>query len=159
MALLDSILGARMNGAQSNPFEQWKRMQANPFTRSIPGSEYLDGLGQMGGGMGQMGGMDQASNFDPMAQMNQQNYGDQQAPTDFAGVPPGLPNLPESMQGFGFGQNAPQMNVNSNLRQSLIKALLQQMMQQSQGPFNGGFMGGMDQSGMGGMGGSQDYGF
>lgn len=143
MALLDSVLNGGMNGS-NNPFEQYKQMQANPFTRALPGSEYLSGMGQMGG-------------FDPMLNMEQQSSSFEQIPTDFAGVPPGLPNLPESLQGFGFGQTAPQMNVNSSLRQNLIKTLLQQMMQQSQGPFNGGFMGGMP--GMNGMDRSQDGGF
>ncbi len=147
MGLLDQMMGG---GMQGNPFAQYQQMQANPFTRQIPGTEYLGGMGQdsgnpMGGGMGAPQDMP---------------YNESQIPTDFAGVPPGLPNLPEDMQGFGFGQAAPEMNVNNGLRQSLIQNLLSQLMQQSGS--GGGMMGmarqrpmpGMGQGGMGGgMGG------
>lgn len=145
MGLLDGMMGQQMGGMQENPFAQYQQMQANPFTRQIPGTEYLSGFGQMGGGLEQpMGGqgMDQGGAI----------------PTDFTGVPPGLPNLPENLQGFGFGQSAPEMNVNSNLRQNLIQQLLQQLMGSQAGGFNGGFMGGQGGS-MPGMGGMQNGGF
>lgn len=132
MALLSSLLGG---GGMSNPFAEYKQMQANPFTRMIPGSEYLGGAPSLPGLLQSQGGMDQ---------------GDASTiPTDFAGVPPGLPNLPQNLQGFGFGENAPQMNVNSNLRQGLIQQLLEQLSPQLGGagqPFNGGFMGNMGQN-------------
>lgn len=123
MALLDSILGMRMNG--QNPFEEFRRMQANPFSRALPGSEYLPNGGQPPGPA-------------PLGSAGLPK-GESVIPTDFAGTPPGLPNLPEDMQGFGFGQSAPKMNVNKGLRQDLIQQLLQQL------------MGGMD--GLPGMGG------
>lgn len=131
MALLDSILGMRMNG--QNPFEEFRRMQANPFSRMLPGSEYLPGGGQPQGPA-------------PIGSAGLPK-GESVVPTDFAGVPPGLPNLPEDMQGFGFGESAPKMNVNKGLRQDLIQQLLKQLMPQL--PF--GLPGGMP--GLGGMGG------
>lgn len=140
MGMLDSLLGG--GAMQQNPFAQYQKMQANPFTRMIPGSEYLSGIpGQqsdfgfinnMGNGMGGAG-----ENTDIM----------NTTPTDFAGVPPGLPNLPQDMQGFGFGSAAPEMNVNNNLRQNLIQQLLKQLMSQGgMGDMDG--MGGMNRSGI-----------
>jgi len=160
MALLDSVLGMQMQG-QQNPFEQFRRMQADPFTRMIPGTEYLGQLGGMGGGMsGGFGDSMPGNGFDQVQAVDQAGGNTDFGPTDFAGTPPGLPNLPDNMQGFGFGQNAPQMNVNNNLRQSLIQSLIEQMMQQAQGPFNGGFTGGMGGGfGGGGMGGGGMGGF
>lgn len=122
MALLSQLL----SGQQQNPFAQYQQMQANPFTQQIPGSEYLGIADDSIGGANAFGA--QSGQVTP----------DMGVPTDFAGAPPGLPNLPENLQGFGFGQNSPQMNVNSNLRQDLIKQLLTQLMQQS----GGGMMGG-----------------
>jgi len=53
---------------------------------------------------------------------------------------PGLPNLPQSMQGFGFGQNAPEQNENAGLREKLIGQLLNSLMTQGQGIMGGGGM-------------------
>lgn len=137
---------------------QYRQMQANPFARSIPGTEYLGGMGQgaMGGGMPGMG----QNQFggpapDSFGGPNLQQGG--QVPTDFAGTPPGLPNLPQDMQGFGFGQTAPEMNVNRSLRENLIKELLDQLqggMQPMPGMMPGSMpgMGGGMIGGMGGMG-------
>lgn len=110
------LLGGGMQ--QGNPFAEYKQMQANPFTRQIPGTELLGGMGQ---------GMGNAGNMGPMG-MDPTTQGGNDVATDFAGVPPGLPNLPESMQGFGFGQSAPEMNVNSQLQESLLQQLIQQLM-------------------------------
>lgn len=112
---------------QDNPFLQYQQMQANPFTRQIPGTEYLSGMnGNMGAG--NMRGMP------GIAGMQQQP---QEPPTDFAGVPPGLPNLPQDLQGFGFGETAPQMNINNKLQENLLQQLIQQLM----GVQNGGSQG------------------
>jgi len=135
MGMLDSIFGG--GAMQENPFAQYQQMQANPFTRMIPGSEYLSGM--PGQGMQEMQGFPST-----MSQSPENPY-----PTDFAGVPPGLPNLPEDLQGFGFGQTAPQMNTNSNLRQNLIQQLLKQLM--SQGGMGGQAGGMMQPSPMGDM--------
>ena len=111
--------GILSGGMQDNPYAQYQQMQANPFTRQIPGTEYLSGMnGQMGGG--NMGGMP------PMNAAPQEQQ--QEVPSDFAGVPPGLPNLPQDLQGFGFGETAPQMNINNKLQESLLQQLIQQLM-------------------------------
>lgn len=147
MGLLDGMMG----GGQ-NPFEQYQAMQANPFTQQIPGMEYLSGMGNPMQQGGQLPG-----GFNPQEQGMPQPGLQEGVPTDFAGVPPGLPNLPQDMQGFGFGEGAPQMNINTNLRQDLISQLLQQLMQ--------GGMGGMQQGmpqmgqGMGNMGPMDQGGF
>lgn len=125
MGMLDSLFGM----GQDNPFAQYQQMQANPFTQQIPGMEYLGGMGQASpGGMPGMGSPDSIG----MGVDRTQPEGNGVA-TDFAGTSTGLPNLPESMQGFGFGQSAPQMNVNSGLRQNLIQELLKQLMGQNMG--------------------------
>lgn len=138
-----AILSQPFGQMQQNPFVQYQQMQANPFTRQIPGTQYLNqpmqGMSPMGGapgampmnpmGMGQMQPQMGAPRFNPRLGTGNLPQGESVVPTDFAGVPPGLPNLPQDLQGFGFGQMAPKMNVNTNLRSNLIQQLLQQLMQ------------------------------
>lgn len=112
--------GILSGGMQANPFAQYKQMQANPFTRQIPGTEYLSGMSGMSGG-----------NLGPMGMSGAPGQADANVPTDFAGVPPGLPNLPENLQGFGFGQMAPEVNVNGNLQENLLQTLIQQLLAQN----------------------------
>lgn len=125
MALLSQMLGA--GAGQQNPFAQYQQMQANPFTRQIPGSQYL------GSPMPQMG---------PRLAPSQGELGQNVVPTDFAGAGGSLPSLPDEMSGFGFGQMAPKLNTNNSLRDNLIQDLLRNLMQSQQG---GGNFGGMQQ--------------
>lgn len=143
MALLDSLMGMQNNqdmgsnaswlapnnssmmGMAQNPFIQYRQMQANPFTRMLPGSEYFNQTGS-----------DYLNSFGSRGQ-NPDDFN--QVSTDFAGTAPGLPNLPDNLMGFGFGQTAPEMNVNDSLRQTLIKSLVDQMMNGSIGLSSGGY--------------------
>lgn len=105
-------------------FQQYK---ADPFSKSLPGTDLL-GDGKMG--------IPEPQN--PMEQQFKQQ--EQLAPqqpgrnnvisTDFADTQPGLPNLPDSFQGFGYGQFAPKTHEGDPLRQKLIKQLLDMMQRQ-----------------------------
>lgn len=96
--------------------QQAQAQSVNPMERPVAGSEYLQGLGQLPGPVG----------MSPEALQAMQGMGG----TDFANVPPGLPNLPDSFGGFGYGQTAPKMNINQSqqLRQQLLQQLLGQAM-------------------------------
>lgn len=95
--------------------------QSDPFAQNIPGQELL--------------GMPQQQ---PMQQPQNPSFADQlaqQEPPPEMMQPQGLPELPEEMGGFGFGQTAPQMTGGQGLgqqdiglRQQLISQLLPQMM-------------------------------
>ena len=90
---------------------QMQAQNVNPMERPVAGSEYLQGLGQLP--------------MEPDVYMPQMMG--QEIPTDFAGMAPGLPNLPDSFSGFGYGQQAPEMRDNmSRLRDQLIQQLIGQ---------------------------------
>lgn len=115
MALLNNM---------GNPFAQFAQMQKDPFTRQMPsffGQQQMPSMGGLLGQGGNMGAM----------QMQGAQMPDQSMPTDFAGTSAGLPNLPESMQGFGFGQTAPELNVNASFRDNIIQQMLSTFMQKS----------------------------
>lgn len=128
--------------------------KSDPFSKSMPGSNLL-GDGKLSGQEPQMS-MEQ--NIGQQPQLRPQMPGENQViSTDFADTQPGLPNLPDSFQGFGYGQFAPQTHEGNPLRQQLIKQLLD-MLQKSGGlqsmPGMGGAMdGGMPTGFLDGMGG------
>lgn len=115
--------------------------RADPFSRPLPGTGLM-GDGNLAPPMPQMPQMPQQPGLNqmgPMSQMGQEmnppdNFSS--VPTDFANTQPGLPNLPDSFKGFGFGQFAPQEVQPMGLRQQYIKQLLGQFMPQMPG---GGF--------------------
>lgn len=88
---------------------QYRMQQSDPFTKMIPGEQYLGGGFNKG-----MQGMSSAVG----GQSSMMGFESPQAPgadlripfpgynAPFAGVK-GLPNLPDSFTGFGFGQTAP----------------------------------------------------
>jgi len=145
--------------------QMMQTQRQDPFSRPMPGQGLLgDGnmaSPQMPQGpqapgpemMGQMPGMDMGG--------MQGNPGMMQAPTEFADTQPGLPNLPSSFGGFGFGQFAPEEVQPMGLRQQYIQQLMKTMPQmagalgQSLSPIQGGAMGQIPRMPprMGGMGG------
>src|SRR3990167_9668705 len=97
-------------------FMQMRAQNANPMARPIAGSEYLQGLGQGGGG--QMPQQMPQGMPGQMPQMGQQMPQQQ-----------GLPELPEDMSGFGMGAMKPQAYTpEPSLRRKLIEELLGQLM-------------------------------
>lgn len=117
--------------------QMMQTQKQDPFSRPLPGQGLL-GDGNMASPqmkqpigpemMGQMPGMDMGG--------MQGNPGMMQAPTDFSDTQAGLPNLPSSFGGFGFGQFAPQETQPMGLRQQYIQQLMKMMPQ-------GGMGGGM----------------
>lgn len=151
-------MGQGLGSLQSDsidPTQILQMLQASnkdPFSRSLPGEGLL---GQGGMGLPQMPGLAQQQQNNP-----QQGMGAPQMPgmstisTDFTGTQPGLPNLPDSFLGFGYGQFAPQEvktgqgsqgGMPGGMRQQMIMQMLQHLMPQLQA-------GGQDQM-SGGMGG------
>lgn len=156
---MSGMLNQGMGGMDPQSLMQMLKMgQKDPFSRPMPGE------GLMG-----LGGMAMPESAHPQApglmdtQMNnpQQGMGGPQLPgmstisTDFANTQPGLPNLPDSFLGFGYGQFAPKEvgtgpgqegGMQGGMRQQMIMQMLQQLLPQMQ-------QGGMGGGGMGGMGG------
>ncbi len=155
-----------MSGAGIDPEMIMQLMQSqrkDPFARSLPGQGLL-GPGGMSMPPSPPGLID--------TQMNnpQQGMGGPSIPgmntisTDFANTQPGLPNLPDSFLGFGYGQFAPkevstgpgdQGGMQGGMRQEMLMKMLEQLMPQLQkGMQNGMNFGGPDQmGGFGGLGG------
>lgn len=104
----------------------------DPFSKGLPGDGLLGPGGMSVPNMPQLSGMQQAQDnaqmVDPAAQM-------QTIPTDFADTQPGLPNLPDNMGGFGFGQFAPKEVQPMGLRQQLIQHIMGLMQNQGGGNF------------------------
>lgn len=108
--------------------QQIGAQRANPMSRPIAGEQYLNGLGMIPPdnqmiepGAGALGNMTPPDNA--MLPLNGAPIS-----TDFSGLAPGLPNLPDSFSGFGFGQTAPKkFDGQDNLRQQLIERLLSQI--------------------------------
>lgn len=142
--------------------------QKDPFSRGMPG-EGLMGAGGLSPASqppsqapAQLPGLADTQMGNP-----QQFSGAPEAPgmstisTDFANTQPGLPNLPDSFLGFGYGQFAPkevqtgpgmQGGMQGGMRQQMIMQMLQQLLPQMMGQGGGqGAMGGMgDPNMMGG---------
>lgn len=150
-----------MGGQQIDPQMLMQMMQMqkqDPFTKSLPGQALL---GDGGMAMPQMPGMDNPINNPQQGMGGPQIPGMNTISTDFANTQPGLPNLPDSFLGFGFGQFAPQEvqtgpggqgGMPGGMRQQLIMQMLNQLLpQMQQGMQNGMNYGGPDQ--MGGFGG------
>lgn len=115
MALLSQMF---QQNAMQNPFAQYAQMQANPFTRQLPGMGYLPPLPPQ-----------QAPRM-PMLNQGMGEIGNMPLPPDFAGQTQTFPNIKDDLQGFGFGAFAPKVNQNGSFRQNLIQQLLSQMSMQ-----------------------------
>ncbi len=146
-------MGGQMGQGQMDPMQLMQMLQMqqkDPFSRSLPG----DGL--MGpGGMSAPPQAADLANMGGHQQDPQQGLGLPQTPdmntisTDFTDTQPGLPNLPDNFQGFGFGQYAPKVNEPSQMslgnmggrennaqpgvRQQMIQQLMQHLMSQGMG--------------------------
>lgn len=127
MALLDNLNPAQITQA----LEVGRK---DPFSRPLPGASLLGD-----GGMLALGNQFQmpSNNF---ASGAPQMPGMQQFSTDFADTQPGLPNLPDNFQGFGYGQFAPKEHQ-GDIRQQLIQQLMQSLSQGGNFSFSG--MGGL----------------
>jgi hypothetical protein len=149
MALLDMLNGAQgsqsMGGMDPSSLMQMLQMgRQDPFSRPMPG----DGL--MGAGnMPSMQSMPGLEQYNPQGGQAPQMPGMNTISTDFANTQPGLPNLPDSFSGFGFGQFAPQEHAGNNTRQQLISRLMEMMPQLSGGMNTGGM--GSNGQGFGGF--------
>lgn len=115
----------------------------DPFTRPMPGEGLLGP-----GGMAMPEhpqGMQPSPMGGPQAGMNEpQVPGMNTISTDFQDTQPGLPNLPDSFQGFGYGQFAPKESQgmagamkgpgagldNDGVRQQLIRDMMRQLLPQ-----------------------------
>lgn len=152
-------LGA-MGGQQIDPqqlLQMLSMQKRDPFSRNLPGDALL-GAGPMAMPQApQMPGLANEANNPQQGMGGPQIPGMETISTDFAGTQPGLPNLPDSFLGFGYGQFAPkevgtgpnqQGGMQGGMRQQLIMQMMQQLMPQLQ---NGMNFGGPDQ--MGGFGG------
>ena len=150
------VMGSMQTGGV-NPqalMQMLQMRQKDPFSRGMPGEGLL---GQ--GGMS-MPEMPQAPGLADTQMNNPQQFsGAPQEPgmstisTDFANTQPGLPNLPDSFLGFGYGQFAPKEvqtggggagGMQGGMRQQMIMQMLQQLLPQMQN-------GGLDLGGMGGF--------
>lgn len=144
-----SALGSMQTGGV-DPQALMQMMQAgrrDPFSRPMPGDSLM---GPGGMALPQAPGLADTQMNNP-----QQGMGGPQLPgmntisTDFANTQPGLPNLPDSFLGFGYGQFAPkevetapgaQGGMPGGMRQQMIMQMLQQLMQGGMGG-QGGFGG------------------
>lgn len=122
--------------------QMMQTQKQDPFSRPMPGQGLL-GEGNMAGpGMEQppMPPMSPGMQGVPGMDMGgmQGNPGMMQSPTEFADTQPGLPNLPSSFGGFGFGQFAPKEVQPMGLRQQYIQQLMKMMPQGGMGPDMGG---------------------
>lgn len=126
--------------------QMMQAQRADPFSQALPGQGLL-GDGAMASPMGAMQGMQDPQMGMQMPGMDmggmQGNPGMMQAPTDFADTQPGLPNLPNSFGGFGFGQFAPEEFQPMGIRQQYITQMLDMLP---------GIQIGADQGAMPGMG-------
>lgn len=127
----DDNMGGFDPMAMQNMMQSFRAMQANPFMRQIPGEQYLQGLGQlpvipqMQPDIEGFGPMPQEMGAQPMAGANF---------SDFGGTTPGIPNLPDSFEGFGYGQFAPKrISPQQGLRAKLIDELMNQIGNQQMG--------------------------
>lgn len=126
-----------MSGQQLDPqmiqqiLAMLRQQNADPFNKPMPG-EGLLGAGGMSQGSGMpQGGGGFAQNLPTSAPMSAMPNDQQVAPnatatipTDFADTQPGLPNLPDSFTGFGFGQFAPKQMQPVGIRQQLIQQIM-----------------------------------
>ena len=96
----------------------FSQQQQDPFSQMLPGEQYLGDENPENPRLAQM-----RQNMGDIESFSPQN---EAISSDFANTSPGLPNLPDSLEGFGFGQNAPEQ-FNGGLKQQLIRQLLAQM--------------------------------
>lgn len=125
--------------------------QKDPFTRSMPGDSLLGSGGMSMPQMPQTPGLADTQINNPQQFTNAPNVpGMSTISTDFANTQPGLPNLPDSFLGFGYGQFAPKEvstgpggegGMQGGMRQQMIMKMLQELlpklqqsMQASEGP-------------------------
>lgn len=136
MALLNQGLGSMGAGGQdaSQLLQMLSMAKSDPFSRPLPGSNLL-GEGQLSMPQSLQGVANQQSGMGMQQMPNMERIS-----TDFADTQPGLPNLPDSFQGFGYGQFAPKENP-GNIRQQMIMQMLQQLLPQMQGGMGGGNLG------------------
>ncbi len=118
---MSGMLNQGMQGG-FDPEQLLQMLQAqgnDPFLKPMPGDDLL-GAGNMAMPQQQMGqqGM--------QGQQQPQMPGLEQAPMG-GDMPPGLPNIPQNMGGFGLGQFAPKEFQPVGIRQQLIQALMQQL--------------------------------
>lgn len=121
MALLDDMGGMNSILAQFGPqlLQMMQMQQQDPFTRPIQGENYLNsGMNSQSGNAGWP-----SENAPPKAM----DSGFGSISTDFANTQPGLPNLPDSFAGFGYGQTAPKTVQPGGIKQQLIQQLLNQL--------------------------------
>lgn len=110
-------MSGMLNGGQLDPMMIQQLMQqlsagrSDPFQRPIPGQELLA----------------QPSQPQMQPEGGDAGFAGSEVATDFGTTQPGLPNLPDSFGGFGFGQNAPKMTQPQGLREKIIEQLLSQM--------------------------------
>ena len=106
--------------------QMMNQQKQDPFSRTMPG-EGLLGSGGMAtpnqGGMVQSAPHDNNMGGQPQEQKNQVDT----ISTSFNSTPPGLPNLPDSFGGFGYGQFAPKEFSPPGLRQQYIQQMLKMM--------------------------------
>jgi len=125
------------------------QQKSDPFSRPMPG-DALMGQGGMAAPQTQM--MPQTSTVNAMPPAQEVNPADanglpyngqnmqlqerfpvqnrQTISTDFVDTQPGLPNLPDSFLGFGYGQFAPQEVKPMGLRQQYIQDMMKSFMPQ-----------------------------
>lgn len=123
MALLDMLGG--MGGGQGGQVDPMQLLQMLQMSQKDPFSKPLPGEGLLGpGGMSPQQPMGQPAQAPGMPGQAPQNPASSTISTDFADTQPGLPNLPDTFKGFGFGQYAPEEHK-PDPRQQLIQQLLQ----------------------------------
>ena len=90
----------------------------DPFSKPMTADKFLPQ-------MGDQGSLPQTLAPSLEGQQSPQDF--QDISTDFVNTQPGLPNLPDTFTGFGFGQTAPKEYNPIGLRQQLIQQLLSQL--------------------------------
>jgi hypothetical protein len=106
--------------------------KSDPFSKPMPGEGLL---GSGGLSMPQPNGMVQSMRGEPNmgGQPQEQKNRMDTVSTSFANTQPGLPNLPDSFGGFGYGQFAPKEFNPPGLRQQYIQNMLK-MLPHLEGP-------------------------
>lgn len=139
MALLDMMgQGPQGAGGQIDPMQLLQMLQMSqkdPFTKSMPGDALLG-----------PGGMTSPDSMSGLPHPDMQQNGAQgpmmnHVSTDFADTQPGLPNLPDTFKGFGFGQFAPEVHQ-PGIRQQLIQQLMKNLSMGQSSDVGGVGMGG-----------------
>lgn len=118
-------------GLMQQIMQMMQTQRQDPFSQGMPGEGLLGAGGMAPPQQGSAGGMmPQMPGLADAQMQGQQLIPNEQASTistDFADTQPGLPNLPDSFGGFGFGQFAPKEVQPVGLRQQLIQQLMTNM--------------------------------